>query len=1012
MAKVFVSYSRKDMEFAKRLTGELQKSDLDFWIDWEGIPPTVDWWREIEKGIEEADIFVFLISPDSAKSKVCGQELDSAIRNGKRLIPLVVRDIKADEAPPQLSHLNWIFFRENDDFDAALQKLLTGIHTDYEWVQQHRWLQVRALDWQRDNKESGSLLRARDLHDAEFQLATNSSKEPRPTDLQREYVFESRKATDRQRRLVTGISIAGVIALAALAVFGFIQAGLATANEQKALSNASTAQAVNTIAVSNEQRAEAASTLAFNNAETAVANEQEAREQAQIALARQWAAEANALLASPNGNAETAALLSLHALKNMYIPAADAALVASLNRLYTTKIFDQHDARVSAVAYSPKGDRIAIGYIDGTAGLFDVNTGEEIQRFDGFAGYYDGDNDPITQGVHAVTFSTTGDLLLVAGSDGHILVWNTSTASTESDFTIQGNLPLWSAKFSPDGRYILAGTGYPHAGPGNIYLFERTSGDLKHTFPSTETQTRYITDVEFSRDGKSVLSTSFNGTAVLWDMDWETLSASPRHTFRSSSPIRDGAFSANGEYVLLGEDSGIAGLYRSDGTPVIKFAGHTDAIFSVNFSPTPGYILTGSVDGTVRLWDTESGKTLRTFVNHKDWVLSTAFSPDGKYVITGSYDKTARLWAASPMHDARTLYGHTAKINLVAFSPDGTSILSSSGDQSVRLWNSKTLEANESLSTSLLDPKAAISAQGNWIAASTGVYQGTEFNIVFWEKTGSGYRQVDFPVDPMFSAVRVESLAFSNQTAGKESEYLLVGLEDGTLGLLQNLDGTWGVVKWSYGPSFPTDVAFTTDLKFIASTSEKHDVVYAQIPIYRLEADGTVFADCASALASDSAYGSSAIAFSPDANQLVTESGKDILLLDWGPDSPDNLPHACTIVKRLSGHAATVTDLTFSPDGNHLLSASLDGTAILWDTESWQPKRVLSGHDGAITSASFSSDGKFIVTGGADKTIRVWDVDYQNTIDTVCSLLERFNRDLTPQERVKYQIADDQPTCE
>ena len=69
MAKVFVSYSRKDIEFAKRLTGELQKSDLDFWIDWEGIPPTVDWWKEIEKGIEEADAFLFLINRQAAKRR-------------------------------------------------------------------------------------------------------------------------------------------------------------------------------------------------------------------------------------------------------------------------------------------------------------------------------------------------------------------------------------------------------------------------------------------------------------------------------------------------------------------------------------------------------------------------------------------------------------------------------------------------------------------------------------------------------------------------------------------------------------------------------------------------------------------------------------------------------------------------------------------------------------------------------------------------------------------------------
>src|SRR3989337_1374563 len=130
MAKVFVSYSRKDIEFAKRLTAELQKSELDFWIDWEGIPPTVDWWREIEKGIEEADVFLFLISPDSAKSKACRDEIEYAVKNGKRLIPLLVRDTKGDERPAQLSHLNFIYFRENDDFDTALTQLLTGIHTD------------------------------------------------------------------------------------------------------------------------------------------------------------------------------------------------------------------------------------------------------------------------------------------------------------------------------------------------------------------------------------------------------------------------------------------------------------------------------------------------------------------------------------------------------------------------------------------------------------------------------------------------------------------------------------------------------------------------------------------------------------------------------------------------------------------------------------------------------------------------------------------------------------------
>ena len=126
MAKVFVSYSRKDIEFAKRLTAELQKGDLDFWIDWEGIPPTVDWWKEIEKGIEEADVFLFLISSDATKSQICAREIEVAVKNGKRLIPLVVRDVRGDETPSQLSHLNWIFFRESDDFDLNRHGLRGG----------------------------------------------------------------------------------------------------------------------------------------------------------------------------------------------------------------------------------------------------------------------------------------------------------------------------------------------------------------------------------------------------------------------------------------------------------------------------------------------------------------------------------------------------------------------------------------------------------------------------------------------------------------------------------------------------------------------------------------------------------------------------------------------------------------------------------------------------------------------------------------------------------------------
>jgi formylglycine-generating enzyme required for sulfatase activity len=227
MTKVFISYSRKDAEFAKWLTTELKKSDLDFWIDWEGIPPTVDWWKEIEKGIEESDAFLFLISPDSVKSKVCGQEIDHAVKNGKRLIPLAIREADTHEIHPKLKPLNWIFFRERDDFDISITKLLTAIHTDYDWVQVQRRLQVKALEWERNHKENSFLLRGTDLKNAKSLLNVNGRKEPQPTDLLNQFVVESHKYSENQlhstRLRWIAIAVAGIVLLM---VIIFIPAGI------------------------------------------------------------------------------------------------------------------------------------------------------------------------------------------------------------------------------------------------------------------------------------------------------------------------------------------------------------------------------------------------------------------------------------------------------------------------------------------------------------------------------------------------------------------------------------------------------------------------------------------------------------------------------------------------------------------------------------------------------------------------------------------------------------------
>ncbi|NEQ55484.1 MAG: toll/interleukin-1 receptor domain-containing protein, partial [Leptolyngbya sp. SIO3F4] len=88
MNNVFISYSRKDKSFVQALNKTLEESGQDTWVDWKDIPISADWWKEIEIGIEKADTFIFIISPYSVESKVCGQEIDHAVKHNKRILPI------------------------------------------------------------------------------------------------------------------------------------------------------------------------------------------------------------------------------------------------------------------------------------------------------------------------------------------------------------------------------------------------------------------------------------------------------------------------------------------------------------------------------------------------------------------------------------------------------------------------------------------------------------------------------------------------------------------------------------------------------------------------------------------------------------------------------------------------------------------------------------------------------------------------------------------------------------
>src|SRR5262249_25645559 len=177
MADVFISYAREDKGFVRRLHSTLASKNLDAWVDWEDIPPTADFMQEIFAAIEAADTVVLILSPDWASSLVCRREVEHGLLHNKRLVPLVWRDVDAEHLAPGVAALNWISFRETDDFGAAVESLLSAINTNLERTRALTRLLVRAIEWNAVARDVSYLLRGVDLAHAEQMLTVTTADE-------------------------------------------------------------------------------------------------------------------------------------------------------------------------------------------------------------------------------------------------------------------------------------------------------------------------------------------------------------------------------------------------------------------------------------------------------------------------------------------------------------------------------------------------------------------------------------------------------------------------------------------------------------------------------------------------------------------------------------------------------------------------------------------------------------------------------------------------------------------
>lgn len=343
MPDVFISYSRKDKTFVQTLHDALETHQRTTWVDWEGIPLSADWWAEIQAAIESSDTFVFVISPDSIISEVCAKEINGAVMLNKRIIPLLHREVDAKAVAPEIAGLNWIFVRAGDDFHTAVEQLVETMDTDLTWLKAHTRLTVRAMEWEKRDRNDSFLLRGDDLTEAE-QLPMQSDKEPALTDLHIQYIMASRQSATKRQRIVVGAVTFGLIVAVILTIIAFVN--FLNAEKQSRLAHLAreTAEANEKLAWHAVATAETGERLASEAQGTAIAEQHRAataeamayllRDQAVLDRAVVYSSKvAGDALNSLSTDPELGVLLALQALKIGYTTEAEEVLRQALTTL-------------------------------------------------------------------------------------------------------------------------------------------------------------------------------------------------------------------------------------------------------------------------------------------------------------------------------------------------------------------------------------------------------------------------------------------------------------------------------------------------------------------------------------------------------------------------------------------------------------------------------------------------------------------------------------------------------
>ncbi|MEG4218614.1 AAA-like domain-containing protein, partial [Microcoleus sp. Pol14C6] len=417
-----------------------------------------------------------------------------------------------------------------------------------------------------------------------------------------------------------------------------------------------------------------------------------------------------------------------------------------------------------------------------------------------------------------------------------------------------------------------------------------------------------------------------------------------------SNSVFSVAFSPDGKTLASASGDNTIKLWNLQNQKNIKtLTGHSGLVRSVAFSSDGKTLASARDDNTIKLWNPQTGKPIATLTGHSNPVISVAWSPDGKTLASGSADKTIKLWNLQTQKPLATLTAHRSFVNSVAFSPDSLTLASAGADKTIKLWNLQTQKPLATLTghRSFVN-SVAFSPDGKTLASAS-----SDKTIKLW----------NLQTKELIATLTGHSDQVNSVAISPDGKTLASASGDNTI-KLWNLQTKEAIATLTGHSTFVNSVAWSPDRKTLASASGD-----GTIKLWNLQTQKNIKTLTRYSSAVNS------VAISPDGLTLAVASADGTIKL-WNLQTKE-------AIATLTGHSSFVNSVAISPDGKTLASASSDNTIKLWNLQTKEAIATLTGHSSFVNSVAISPDGKTLASASSDKTIKLWNLQTQKNIKTL-----------------------------